>query len=399
MLTGTPAGWVDAFLDSNIAKLLLLPLGYGLFRLAEYFLKRRAEGAGATRDLASLHSAADLQEKLNRNKMTLEDLKQFRHNALNESTQTAVVTAQHYVERAIYLADATDTASSRDWPEAMTQLEMNEQASAQFREAEDQLTALLVERLATAEADEASALQRAHDAWRAWRDEEATWGARTWEGGTIRPLLVSTKLEQLTRERIATLKADNSLGLDPQRTIVPYQRAPRDLPEHIEPGVTAHRVREILGEPHSVSGSYWHYRFQETRLDIFFEGEAIKDVSFLIIEGQTYTATLSYEEFTFGTLTFGDLLDFDSSIKIEFDFSARTNELIARMRLGPAGAWSEYYFGAVIPLHGGGQILNTDFQWDRDRNCLLSTPSSTLVNWFGQTSSLDDHPRMSWFIK
>lgn len=87
--------------------------------------------------------------------------------------------------------------------------------------------------------------------------------------------------------------------------------------------MTAHRVREILGEPHSVSGSYWHYRFQETRLDIFFEGEAIKDVSFLIIEGQTYTATLSYEEFTFGTLTFGDLLDFDSSIKIEFDFSAR----------------------------------------------------------------------------
>jgi len=108
---------------------------------------------------------------------------------------------------------------------------------------------------------------------------------------------------------------------------------------------------------------------------------------------------LSGESLSFGTLTFGDLIALDDTVRLEFDWSARTNELIAKMRLGPSGAWDEYYFGAVIPFSGGGQLLNTDFHWDRESGRLLSPPSETLINWVGRASAIDEHPRVSWFVK
>lgn len=389
-------------LDTSLGKAILgivSSLLLGLGGLAGYFIRRRAEGASEKRDIDSLLRLADLRHKLTQQNVSLADLKAFRQEALGQTARVAVDTAQEYIERAQYLVELPVVGRAGEWPEAMTPSEMNQQAAAQFGEADDELTALLVERLATEDTDAAIALQRTHDAWKVWREEEAIWDARYWEGGTIRPLMFSTKMEQLTRERIASLRSQVGLEQDPSRVVVPYRIAPVDLAEHIEPGTTAAHVREILGSPHFISGSYWYYRFQEVRLDIYFDGEVVRDVSFLIIEGQAYHALLSGESLSFGTLTFGDLIALDDTVRLEFDWSARTNELIAKMRLGPSDAWDEYYFGAVIPFSGGGRLLNTDFHWDRESGRLLSPPSETLINWFGRTSAIDEHPRVSWFVK
>lgn len=370
----------------------------GIGGLVGYFLRRRVEGASEKQSIDSLIRLADLRERLTKQNVSLDELKAFRHEALGVTARVAVDAAQEYVERAQYLVELRTVGSSGEWPEALTQSEMNQQAAAQFGEADEELTALLVERLASEDFEAAAALQRAHDAWKAWRKEEAVWDSREWEGGTIRPLLFSTKMEQLTRERIASLRSQVGLEQDPERVVVPYRNAPRDLAEHIEPGATAAYVRQMLGSPHFVSGSYWYYRYKEVRLDISFDDEVVSEVSFLIIEGQVYHALLAGDGFSFGTLTFGDLLARDDTIRFEFDWSLRTNELIAKMRLGPP-TWDEYCFGAVIPFQGGGQLLNTCFDWDRENDQLLSPPSETLVNWFGRTRSVEGHPRVSWFVK
>lgn len=391
--------WLNEVLKMPLSQLVLLPLGYAAFRFLEYLFKRKVEGSSDARDLDSLHRAADLREKLSRQNASIEDLKAFRQQALNSTVDVAVQSAQQAVERAQYLAHVSEEPNARDWPQATTQAEMNQQAHASYLEVEGELNALLLERLATADTDEAESLQRTHAAWIEWRDAEAEWDARTWEGGSIRPLLVSSKLEQLTRERIATLRTSGSLEQDPNALRVPYRRTPIDLADHIEPGTTATRVRELIGEPHFRSAGYWHYRFLETRLEIQFgEDETVQEYSFAVVEGQTYAAVVAHEGFHLGELTFGDLREFDPGIEVVRRTSLRTAEIYTSLRVGPPGAWTTLYFGAVIPFHGS-NLMNTDFDWDFENERLREWPTNTKINWFGQTSSIDDAPYASWYVR
>lgn len=392
---------LDQFLDSSLFKLLLLPFGYGCLRAIEYAWKRWVEGAGETRDMDALHSAADLFEKLNRHKIGLDDLKQFRTQALSTSAEAAATTAQHYFKKAEDLARTIPPNDESSSGEAITQAEMNAQAFEQYGAAENELVALVVEKLSSLPPESAEAFQRSQEAWQRWREEEAVWEAKVWEGGSIRPLLVATKLEQLTRERIVSLKAPNSLGDVLDEVRLEHKRTPRDLPEYIEPGITQTRVRDIIGAPHYIYGTRWYYRFKETQLELEFDGETVKEVCFAILEGQRYQAAVGrMEEFVFGELTFGDLLALDPTLQIKHRFSARTVEIYVLMRIGPPGGWSEYYFGALMPHHGPTELLNTDFDWDWESERLIGSPKDVLVNWFGQGYAFDDEaPGISWMIR
>lgn len=387
---------VNQFLDTNIGKLLLLPLGYGIFRLIGYILKRKFEGANESRDMAALHAAADLRERLDGMGMTLGQLKEFRNEVMGQSVKSAVDTAQHYIARAEYLV--TDRERT-EWPEANTQTEMNEQAAEQFAAAEHELTALIIERMANADADDAAAFQRAQDAWSEWRLAEAQWESQVWEGGTIRPLMVTTKMEQLTRERIAAINLSGSLEHAPDAVFIPYKKTPREIADHIEPGITGARVREILGMPHYISGPYWYYRFKETQLELYFKDEVVRDVTFAMVQGETYETTLAgFGPFAFGEMTFGALREMFPDLEIKHRTSMRTIEIYAILRLGPAGAWSDYYFGALVAHNASGKLLETEFDWDWETFALKEFPLNTLINWFGQTSDTDA-PSISWFLR
>lgn len=392
----------NKFLDSNVAKLLLLPLGYGGFRLFEYLVKRKAEGAGESRDMAALHSAVELREKLARQNMTLAQLREFRAQALGLPAQTAADTAQHYIERAQYLARPQgERQPVYEWPEANTQAEMNSQAAAQFAMADDELTALVIEKMASLDPEEATAFQETQDAWRNWRIAEAEWESKVWRGGSIRPLMVSTKLEQLTRERIASIHLSGDAEHHPRPMVVPYRNTPQGLADHIEPGTTGARVREILGTPHYITGNYWYYRFRETQVELHLSGEAVEEVAFAIVQGHQYTTTLNgFGPFTFGELTFGALQDLTGErLEIRHRSSMRTTELYTTLRLGHPGAGTDYYFGALIPHHGGGQLLSTEFDWDWENRTLNGFPSGTIINWFGATARFDEAPAISWFLR
>lgn len=377
---------------------ILLPLGYGIFRFVEYLLKRKVEGAGESRDMDALHKALDLREKLARQNMSLDDLKAFRNQALGKSAQTAADTAEHYIARAQYLANATEENSRAEWPEAQTQADMNMQAAAQFTMAEDELTSLVIETMAGLGPEDAEAFQHVQDSWHAWRAAEAEWESKMWEGGSIRPLMVSTKLEQLTRERIAALHVAWDLEREPENIPIVYKATPRDLFVHIEPNTTSQRVRDVIGAPHYISGNVWYYRFKELQLQISIEDEVVDEVAAAFVEGESCVCVLEHEPLQFGKLTFGDLLELDPQLEIQHRGGARTAEIYAHMRIGTPSVYSDYFFGAIDHLHGSGRLLYTEFEWNHDRG-LISDPKTVLVNWVACVRTTLDVPAPSWYIK
>ena len=96
---------------------------------------------------------------------------------------------------------------------------------------------------------------------------------------------------------------------------------------------------------------------------------------------------------------FADLLELEPGLEIKHQFSARTSEVYALLRLGPSGAWSEYYFGALVAYSGGGHLLETNFEWDGDGQRLVTDPSKILINWFGRTNDFEQVPGFSWHIR
>lgn len=401
METDLATAWAafNTFLESNVFKIVLVPLAIVLYKFGSYIGKRRLEGAGDTQQMDRLHKAADLREKLTRQNATMADLKQFIDEALDKPAQSAVITAQYYINRAEFLALSNESADDHALPEAETQAEMTHQAAERFTMAEDELAELLKQRLSTLSEEEAVEFLKAQEAWTAWRSAEADWEAKVWEGGSIRSLMVTTKLESLTRERIATIHVSGNLEGDGNYVVVPYRKTPKDLPEHLMPGVTGAHVRSILGTPDFISDNYWQYRFQETRLELIFDGEVIREAAFAMIEGERYEGCLGvFGDFTFGELTFGDLQKEHPEIVLQHRSSLRTRDVYTSIHVGLPGAYQQVYLGALMPNHGS-NLMQTDVEWDFEANELVGFPKDTIINWFGVTGNYDDPPAASWFIR
>jgi len=369
-----------------------------LFGTGKYFGRRKIEKSGESEEIKRTRELVDIQIKMREGGISIDEINGLRKIILEKSTTQAVATANYFVKRAEYLHDLPASNLFNDDAE-LSQAEMNEQAAARFRQAEEDLTSLLIKKMAESKHDEAIALQAAHDGWLQWRDAEAHWEAKSWEGGSIRPLLVATKLEALTRERIASLEIGEQLEQSPNNLEIQYKPTPSDLAEHLEPGITSNRVRELIGAPHFISENYWFYRFLETQVEIIFEGEVIRDITFALIEGEKYKATLSeVNEYTLGELTFSDLLSENQNIEVHSRSSGRTHEAYTSIGVGIPGTYRMFYFGAIMPFHGS-RLHHTDFDWDIDSQSVKGFPSDAIINWFGTTSRYDEAPGASWYIR
>ncbi len=387
----------NAFLEGNTFKALLVPILGGLYATGRYFGKRKIERTSEREEIKQLHEIVDLRQKMDNLNLSTSDVKTFRKEVLGKSVKRDVATASYYIERAEYLHEQPQLAHENE-DEAITQAEMNAQAYEQLNRAESKLARIVAEKLATCGPEEAAAFQQAQNAWHTWRHAESEWESNVWEGGSIRPLMVATRLESLTRERIAAIHLSGNLEHDPNNVVVPYQKTPRDLPEHLLPGVTEAHVRSVLGPPNFISDNYWQYRFLETRLEIIFEGEVIREAVFAMIDGQRYEASLGVMgDFCFGEVTFGELWKEHNHLELRSRSSARTQEVYTSFYIGLPGASQEYYFGALIPNHGT-SLMRTDFEWDFENNAVLGFPEGATINWFGVTNNSDDAPGASWFI-
>lgn len=391
--------WLEKFLSTDIAKYLAIPavgsIGLGI----RYLLRRKVERSGDTTELAHLHSAADLHAKLTQQQISIDDLVEFRKKALGQSAKAASDTAQVYIDRASYLVTSSKMIEEETTSEVITQADMNAQAFEQFEAANTELTNVILEKMSLMDEPQAAAFHESQQNWIKWRDSEAEWESATWEGGSIRPFMVAVKLEQMTRERIASILAVDVIEGAQEPLSANYKRAPRDLPDQIEPGITADRVKELIGTAHYVYERIWHYRFQELQMELTFNEGVLIEVTFAMVQDQTFEVELAmFGPFKFGELTFADLVEFGAQPNFQFRSTLRTRELYCQVRLGPSGAWRDYYFGAIAPFSGTA-LAYTQFDWDEETSTLKTPLDKILVNWFGQNNKYDDAPWASWSIR
>lgn len=393
---------INVFLQNDWVKVLAIPTVYGIYLFGKYLVERRIEGKPETENIAQLNQLADLKEKLDKSGTTLDELQHFRVKALGRTASAAVVTAQQYTEVASQLVgDVENAEHDPDWDSALTQTDLNILSMKKASQADDELAALVTSKMREFGEEDRLLLQQSQSAWDSYRETETKRASRTWEGGTIRPLMVNLRYEAITRERIASLSAEGRME-DAGDLVVELARTPRNLLQHIEPGVPKQRVYDILGTPSFVSTNYSYYRYEETQVEISFnDNDAVNDVIVALIQDQVYFGSSPgfVTDIPLGKLTLADVLAYDDQLVVEFRSSLRTQEIYVRGRIGPAGAWTDFCFGALSVFSGAGRLQDTQFEWDREANCLLTDPTDILINWMALPGSSLEAPYFAWFIK
>lgn len=393
---------VNTLLQNDWVKILALPSLGGIYLFFKYLLERKIEGKPDAENISQLNELADLKEKLDKNGMTLEELQSFRAQALGKSASIAIVTAQQYTDAASQLVgDAEKAEHDPDWEQALTQTDMNLLSMKKATQADDELAAIINSKIRELDGDDRLLLQQSQSAWESFRETETTRESRRWEGGTIRPLMVNLRYEAITRERIAGLSTEGKMEVNGD-LVVKIHTTPKNLLQHIVPGVPKKRVQDILGTPSFVSANHSYYRYEETQVEISYNDEDIADdVIVILLHDQVYSGSSPafFTDIPLGKLTLADILASDHQLEIEFRDSLRTQEVYVRGRSGPPGAWTYFCFGALSVFSGVGLLQETQFEWDKEAGCLRTDPKDILVNWMALPGSTLDAPYFDWFIK
>lgn len=90
---------------------------------------------------------------------------------------------------------------------AQTQSEMNATAYTNYKKADAQLNKVYKQLVAILDKKEKPLLIQAEKDWVKFRDSHCKFVASQYEGGSIQPLIYSSCLEELTKKRIAEIKA------------------------------------------------------------------------------------------------------------------------------------------------------------------------------------------------
>lgn len=174
-------------MPSVVEALALLVAGAVITALG-FMAKRLFTKASRHEETALYVALADLQAKMTAANVSFGDLDAFAAQIRSKVRE----------------ADTKDALVSE--PDAYwTQGEMNRRAYAEF----DVEEALLAQGMAELEGliGDDPDFQAAHNAWVAYRDREAHFVAAEYEGGSIQPLIRSSELAALTRERRARIEA------------------------------------------------------------------------------------------------------------------------------------------------------------------------------------------------
>ncbi|MFN9473540.1 hypothetical protein [Acidovorax sp.] len=187
----------------------------------------------------------------------------------------------------------------------------------------------------------------------------------------------------------------------PERHAIKVNRrlTPTNILDSIEVGTPPEKVRERLGIPDLVLVDTWQYRFVDTQVEILFETGHVHSVVIALVQNYKYHGQdATFGDFVLGNMTIGDVSDMGHK-HIEYRDSMRTKEVIVPMRVGPTGAWSECFFGALVVFSGAGVLAETEFDWAHTEGRLCSPAQSTVFNWVGIGGSGGEPPYFSWFIK
>ena len=90
---------------------------------------------------------------------------------------------------------------------SQTQMEMNQTANANFKKADTELNKVYSQLMKMLEQNEKQLLISSEKDWLKFRDSHCKFEEAQYEGGSIQPLIYSNCLEEMTRKRIAEIRA------------------------------------------------------------------------------------------------------------------------------------------------------------------------------------------------
>ena len=230
---------INTLLQEPLFSLVLLPIGYGVFRLAEHAIRRKMEGKPESEKLDQYHKLADLHEKLQKAGASMADLDALRAHALGEVADTAITVAKTYTGLAHQLVSDYETARQNGIGvlgsgEGVTQADMNQLSGQMAAQVDDELATVVAMIVSGMDEDSAQALLQSQQAWEAFRQSETLRESQRWQGGSIRPLMANSRYEALTRERIAVLSSEGEPADAKGDIVIVPPQTPRNLFEVVE---------------------------------------------------------------------------------------------------------------------------------------------------------------------
>lgn len=172
----------------DLVEALGLLIAGGTITALGFMAKRLFTKASRHEETALYSALADLQAKMTAANVSFADLDAFAARIRSK------------------VREAETKGASVSEPDTFwTQAEMNRRAYVEF-EVEDALLAQAIAELEGLMGNEPD-LQAAQEAWIAYRDREAHLVAAEYAGGSIQPLIRSSELAALTRERRARVEA------------------------------------------------------------------------------------------------------------------------------------------------------------------------------------------------
>ncbi len=176
-----------------------------------------------------------------------------------------------------------------------------------------------------------------------------------------------------------------------QRPHIALRRAPKNLFEHVKPGISVPRMREVLGVPHREEQGQYRYVFSEACVQLDSEDETTVDAISVGL------STISWRHrfrvwpmhFVLGKTTFRSVVEPED--KVEFDFSSKHYHFYVVKHFGFSGLYWSFALGVlecpwVYPDH---------HHWSPTQQSREQIPPEMKINWASVTRS-GVHPTFNY---
>lgn len=158
-------------------------------------------------------------------------------------------------------------------------------------------------------------------------------------------------------------------------------RAPGNIFSAIQLGSSSDWIKQQLGHPAQVSEGWWGYNFQDALVTLEFDSQmAVQTIAVALVDEKT---TFNFPAIHFDCPPLGEAVLSDALVEhldLEYVESTRHSELLVFGREGPRGAWHYITLGVLWP-HFPGRLLEVEFEWSKDNNRLITSPSNVKINW------------------
>lgn len=177
----------------EVLLVLLGSLGTGLV----WFVQRHVKKEPLTEAITRISATLDVRQRMREQGVTLTDLEKFQAEIM-----------QRRRDNEDRLALELNANAPFEEGRIITQAEMNTEAAARFREAQNKMEFIIGELQPYFDGMERSRFSVVQAAWEDYRNQQAEYASFFAEGGSMQPLLRSAERERLTIERAAALQTE-----------------------------------------------------------------------------------------------------------------------------------------------------------------------------------------------